>query len=68
MLCFLDMSLDKLNCSTARQILTKYKDYPIQSWAKLFNDVRNTLEAEDEDFPDIDEKKRTEEFQTQIIQ
>jgi hypothetical protein len=46
----------------------KYKDYPVESWAKLFNEVRKTLEAEDEEFIDVDESKKTEEFHTQVVQ
>lgn len=43
MRCFLDMSLNTHNFAEARSILAKYKDYPIESWSKLFNEVRNTL-------------------------
>ena len=54
MRCFLDISLNTHNFADAREILKKYEGYPVESWAKLFNEVRKTLEAEDEVFPDVD--------------
>lgn len=45
MQCFLDMSLNTQNFSKARKILLKYKDYPVESWAKLFGEVKATLDA-----------------------
>lgn len=68
MRCFLDMSLNTHNFSEARKIILKYKDYPVESWAKLFNEVRKTLEAEDEEFVDASDKIKREEFQTQVVQ
>ena len=47
MKCFLDMSLNTHNFSVAREIIAKYKDYPVENWAKMFSEVRKTLEAED---------------------
>lgn len=41
------MSLNTHNFSQAREIILKYKDYPIEAWRKLFDEVRKTLEAED---------------------
>ncbi len=68
MRCFLDISLNPPNFEVARQIVHKYKDYPIQSWKKLFDEVRKSLQAQDEDFAEENEFKRAEEFQTQVIQ
>lgn len=68
MRCFLDMSLNTHNFSVAREIIAKYKGYPVENWTKLFNEVRKTLEAEDEEFFDLEESKKTEEFQTQVVQ
>jgi len=36
MTCFLDMSLGSPNFTKARGIVSKYTDYPIESWRKLF--------------------------------
>lgn len=46
----------------------KYKDYPIESWRKLFDEVRRTLEVEDEEFLDLTDSKKPEEFHTQVVQ
>lgn len=45
--CFLDMSLDTHNFAKAREIVNKYENYPVESWKKLFDEVRKTLKAED---------------------
>ncbi len=50
MRCFLDLSLNAPNFNIAREIIKKYVGYPIESWRKLFADVKNTIEAEDNDF------------------
>jgi len=43
MRCFLDMSLNAPNFEVAREIMNNYKDYPIESWKKLFDEVKNSL-------------------------
>lgn len=43
------MSLNCPNFTLSRNLLKKYADYPLSSWRKLFEDVRATLEAEEDD-------------------
>lgn len=50
MKCFLDLSLNAPNFNIAREIVKKYDGYPVESWRKLFTDVKNTIEAEDNDY------------------
>jgi hypothetical protein len=50
MKCFLDLSLNAPNFNIAREIVKKYDKYPVESWRKLFGDVKNTIEAEDSDY------------------
>ena len=68
MRCFLDMSLNTHNFANAREIVKKYEGYPVESWAKLFDQVRRTLVVEDEDFEGETDKKNVEEFQAKVIQ
>lgn len=68
MRCFLDLSLNAPNFSVARETVKKYEHYPVESWKKLFTDVKNTIEAEDNDFDAEIDNHDAEVFQTQVIQ
>ena len=69
MRCFLALSLHAPNFDYARQLVKKYeKDYPIEAWRKLFQEVSKTINAEDDLEPEEEEEKQTEEYQTQVIQ
>jgi hypothetical protein len=68
MRCFLDLSLNAPNFNIARETVKRYDGYPVESWRKLFADVKNTIEAEDNDFAAELEKENVEAFQTQVIQ
>ena len=48
--CFLDMYEGAANdYKVARQVSAEYKDYPVQAWKKLFNDVYDTLHKTEEE-------------------
>ena len=49
MVCFLDLSLNAPNFTVARQITKKYENYPLESWKKLFDEARRTIDSEEED-------------------
>lgn len=68
MVCFLDMSLGSPNFTKARSIVSKYIDYPIESWKKLFTEVNNILNADDDELEELGADKKVEEYQTQILQ
>lgn len=68
MKCFLDMSLNSPNFTDARQIAKKYQNYPLESWRKLFSEVTKILETGDEELAQFGIEKKTEEYQTQVIQ
>lgn len=68
MRCFLDLSLNAPNFAVARETVKKYENYPVESWKKLFADVKNTIEAEDNDFDAEIDNHDAEVFQTQVIQ
>jgi hypothetical protein len=50
MRCFLDLSLNAPNFSVAREVVKKYKNYPLESWRKLFTEVNKTIDTEDDSF------------------
>lgn len=68
MKCFLDLSLNAPTFNIARETMKKYVEYPVESWRKLFTDVKNTIEAEDIDYAAELERENIEAFQTQVIQ
>ena len=68
MKCFLALSLDAPNFDPARQIVKQYKDYPIEAWRKLFQEVSSTIDADDEVLPEEEEERAAEEYETQVIQ
>jgi hypothetical protein len=47
--CFLDMSLNCPNFTDSRALVKKYEHYPVASWKRLFDEVRSTLEAGEDD-------------------
>jgi hypothetical protein len=68
MRCFLELSLKTVGFDEARQILDKYIDYPIETWKKLFDAVRETIETEDEDYVAGIEATTVESFETKVIE
>lgn len=62
------MSLNTHNFADAREIVKKYENYPIESWKKLFAEVSKTLATEEEDLSEFGIEKKTEEYQTQVLQ
>lgn len=49
MRCFLELSLRTAGFEESRSILDKYRDYPIETWRKLFDAVRETIDTKDEE-------------------
>jgi hypothetical protein len=62
------MSLNCPNFTLSRTLLKKYADYPLSSWRKLFEDVRATLEAEEDDIEEAAQEGKEETFETRVMQ
>lgn len=51
----------------ARKISAEYKDYPVQAWKKLFNDVYDTLHKTEEEESEGSTKAEEVAFSTTVI-
>lgn len=68
MRCFLELSLRTAGFEETRSILGKYRDYPVETWRRLFDAVRETIEAKDEESAAGAERVAVESFETKVIE
>lgn len=66
--CFLDMYEGaSSDYKVARKISAEYKDYPVQAWKKLFNDVYETLHKTEDEESEGSTKAEEVAFSTTVV-